>query len=104
MGAPSRGHPVAGDVDAQVADLQGFRGVLFGGAQPGTDACHQLRRLERLGDVVVGTGFQAAHHVGGVGLGGEHDDRDVVLGADELADLDAVEARAASSPAAPGPA
>ena len=42
------------------------------------DARDQLERMERLDDVVVGTRAQATDPLLHVGLGGEHDDRDVL--------------------------
>jgi hypothetical protein len=48
--------------------------------------------FEGLHDVVVGARFEALHDVGGVGAGGQHDDRHTRLGAHAGADLDAVHA------------
>src|SRR5665811_1610086 len=87
------GHPVAGDVDLQVADDQVLRRRLVGATQPGTHAGDELLRLERLGDVVVGTRLQAEDDVDGVALGGQHDDRHPRLAPDQSADLGAVLAR-----------
>lgn len=47
----------------------------LGGGPQRTDAGHELLRIERLDDVVVGTRLEAADHVGGIGASGEHDDR-----------------------------
>src|SRR6478735_5003747 len=90
LAAPADG--VAGDVDGDVRDLQRFGGLLVAGAEAGAYACHQLRGLERLRHVVIGTGFQPANDVGGIGLGGQHDDGDIGLAANLPADLDAVHA------------
>ena len=54
------------------------------------DAGDELLGLEGLDDVVVGTGLQPHDHVDGVALGRQHHDRDAGLGADLLADVDAV--------------
>ena len=59
-------------------------------AHPGPDPGDQLLGLERLDDVVVGAGLEPDHDVDGVALGGEHHDRHAGLGADLLADVDAV--------------
>ncbi len=48
-------------------------------AQHGMDARHQFARVERFGQVIVGTHFQADDAVDVVALGGQHDDRDRVL-------------------------
>ena len=59
------------------------------------DPGQQLRRVERLDEVVVGSGAQAADLLLDLPLGGEHDDRDVagaaLLGPDLGRDLVAVE-------------
>ena len=57
---------------------------------PGPDPGDQLLGLERLDDVVVGAGLEPDDDVDGVALGGQHHDRDAGLGADLLADVDAV--------------
>ena len=63
--------------------------------QQALDAGQQLGRVERLDEVVVGTGAQAADLLLHLALGGEHDDRDVrgaaLLAADLGRDLVAVE-------------
>ncbi len=86
-------HLVALDVDHEVADLEepGRRGGR--GAQARADAGDELLGVEGLDDVVVGAGLEALDDVGRVGLRREHDDGDAGLGADEVAHLDAVEAR-----------
>ena len=48
-------------------------------AQHGLDPRQQLARVERLGQVVVGAAFQALDAAGFVTLGGEHDDRHLVV-------------------------
>ncbi len=48
-------------------------------AQHRTDAREQLARVERLGQVVVGALLQALDAAGLVALGGEHDDRDLIV-------------------------
>ena len=46
-----------------------------GPAQQSPDACRELFRLERLGDIVVRAGLEAGDDVVGVGAGRHHDDR-----------------------------
>src|SRR5665647_3789232 len=53
----------------------------------------ELTWFERLRDVVVGPGLETVDDVSGVGLSGEHDDRNPGVGPDPPADGDAVEAR-----------
>ena len=53
-------------------DVAGVVGA--GPPQQGPDAGRQLLGHERLGDVVVGPGLEAGHHVVGVGAGRDHDD------------------------------
>src|SRR4051812_16505139 len=69
-------HLVTGDVDAQVPDRQRLRRLVLGPPQPRPDPRDQLLRLERLDHVVVRAGLQAQHHVHGVALRRQHDDRD----------------------------
>jgi hypothetical protein len=71
----------------------GALGLQSRAAQVGLDARHQLARRERLGDVVVGAELQAEDLVELLPAGGQHDDRDVALGPDALAHLQAVHAR-----------
>jgi hypothetical protein len=53
------------------------RGPATGGApQHAPDPRQELSRLERLGNVVVGAGFQPDHAIDGVGGCGDHDDAD----------------------------
>jgi Ca2+-binding EF-hand superfamily protein len=47
-------------------------------AQHGVDARHELSRIERLREVVVGANLEAHDAVDVIALRGEHDDRDVV--------------------------
>ena len=83
-------HRVAGHVDGHVADgealVVGDVVAAYARADPGDE----LLGLERLDDVVVGPGLEADDHVDGVALRGEHHDRHAGLGADLLADVDAV--------------
>src|SRR5699024_11733308 len=76
------------DIDGQVPDGQLRRAVRVAPAQAGLDAGDQFGGLGGFDDVVVRAGFQALDYVGGVPLGGEHDDRDAGLGADPPADLE----------------
>ncbi|MNH06669.1 hypothetical protein D3C79_660450 [compost metagenome] len=48
-------------------------------AQHGLDPGHQLVRVERLAQVIVGAQLQALDTAELVALGGEHDDRDLVV-------------------------
>ena len=59
-------------------------GVLFANrtAQHGVDAGQDFLGLKGLDDVVVGALLQAGDLVGGLPLGGEHDDRGLALGPD----------------------
>ena len=63
-----------------------------GAAQDRLHPSNQLARAEWLGDVVVRADAETDDHVCLVPLGGHHDDRDVALGADPVADLQAVDA------------
>ncbi|CRG92914.1 hypothetical protein PISL3812_09992 [Talaromyces islandicus] len=85
-------HRVTRHVDHQIADRELLRRGLLGAPQPRTDPRHQLLGLERLDDVVIGAGLQAHHHVDGVALRRQHDDRHPGLGPDQPAHLDAVPA------------
>ena len=60
--------------------------------QQRADPREQLLALERLRQVVVGAGVEAADAVLGLGASGQHQDRHVALRAQAAADLDAVEA------------
>ena len=81
--------PVARDVDVEVADAHGRRARAVIAAQAGAHAGDELARLERFGHVIVGAGLEPQHHVDGVGLGGQHDDRHARLRANLAADVDA---------------
>ena len=54
----------------------GAGGRAGGAPQHALDAGQQFARLERLGDVVVGAGFQADHAVDRIGRRRHHDDAD----------------------------
>src|SRR5699024_7781085 len=86
-------HPEAGYVDGQVPDGQLLRAVRVAPAKAGLDAGDQFGGLGGFDYVDVRVGLPALVSVGGVPLGGEHDDRDAGLGANPPADLDAVHAR-----------
>ena len=86
------GDLVGRDVDLHVADAQVLGLPGLAAAQLGAHAGDQLDRLERLGHVVVGAGLQPLDDVDRVALGGQHHDRHRRLGADVLADLQAVAA------------
>src|SRR3954470_7878008 len=83
------------DLDRRILrpDRQGLGGDVLVVAQSRPHAGDQLLRLERLDDVVVGTGFEPQHDVHGVGLGRQHDDRRPALGPDRPAYVDARDAR-----------
>ena len=61
--------------------------------QLGADACHQLRRVERLGYIVIRTDRQAVNFVDILALGGKHDNRDVLRFTQHLGRPHAVHAR-----------
>ena len=74
----------------QTGDMAGL-----GAAQQRLDAGDQLGQRERLDDIVVGAGGEAAHALGLLAAGGQHDDRHalgVAAGAQTPAELDAGEA------------
>ncbi len=60
-----------------------------GAAQNGADAGFEDLAAGGLDDVVVGAGLQAEDDVDVVAARGEHDDRDLLGGADAAADLEA---------------
>jgi hypothetical protein len=82
---------VAGDVDDQVADLEVFGLWLLAATHASSDAGDELLRLERLDDVVVGSGLEADDNIHGVGPCSEHDDRHAGFGADPPAHLHAIQ-------------
>ena len=49
-------------------------------AQHGLDPRQQLARIERLGQVIVSAQFQTLNAAGLIALGGEHDDRHLIVG------------------------
>ena len=60
------------------------------------DAAEQGNVIDRLGEEIIGAGFQAAHPVFRLVKGGHHDDRNMLrggIGLDALAHFDAVNAR-----------
>ena len=71
-------HAVRGDVHLDV----GISQLLAGQRRPhpakhGADAGDQLARAERLGDIIVGAGLEAADAVALLAARGQHDDRHV---------------------------
>jgi len=65
-------------------------------ADQGPDAREQRQVAHRLREEIIRAGLQTAHAIGDVAQCGHHDDRDVRglgIGLQELADLEAVEAR-----------
>src|SRR4051794_14253765 len=71
-------YPVRGDVhlDVGIAELLASKGGAHA-PQDCSDARHELARTERLSDIVVGTGLEAADSVTLLTARGEHDDRHV---------------------------
>ena len=69
------------------------RGGLLAAPQDGPDARDELAAAERLGQVIVGAHLQTDHAIDLVAFGGQHDDRDVRLGAQRAAQRQAVLAR-----------
>jgi hypothetical protein len=66
--------------------------LLADAPQHGADARHELGRRERLGDIIVGAGIEAAHAIALLAARRQHDDRQVGgdgLAAQLAADLDA---------------
>ena len=86
---PGIEHPLA---EADLALLLGaqVRRQAAGAAQDDLDACQQFARAERLGQVVVGAHLQSDDAVGLLAARGEHDDRDVGVGAQVAAQREAV--------------
>ena len=75
--------PAGGDVDAQVAEPQFRRPhhvgrLVVGAAQQRSDARQQLAEIERLGQVVVGSGVEPGDAIAGVGPGRQHQDRNTI--------------------------
>jgi hypothetical protein len=64
-----------------------------GPAEERSDASHELLGLEGLRHVVVGTRLEPHHLVDGVGLRGEHEDRNRAPGTDLAAELESVHPR-----------
>ncbi len=60
--------------------LGGLRALPGGAAEEGLDADEEDVEVEGLGEVVVGSGFEAFEDLFGAGAGGEHEDWGVVLG------------------------
>ncbi len=88
-------HPVRHRVEPEVARLDRLAGQRGPHApQHGRDAGQQFARGERLGDIVVGPGLQAAHPVILALARGQHDDGDVrrfLVAAQAAAHLDAAD-------------
>ncbi len=92
---PSRVDGPAGEVDREGAEVDplGFALAPARATERRPDARDELLHLERLLDVVVGTGFESDDDIDGVGAGREHDDRHRRGSADRPAHLEAVETR-----------
>src|SRR5690606_23235947 len=83
-------------IDPQIAgveDLAAPGGLAVGAAHDRAHAGEQLTEAERFGDVVVSAELQAGDAVDLILAGGEHQDRDVALLAQDAADREAVQAR-----------
>ena len=76
MGFAEHGDAVVGDVDDEVAGLDGRGGALGSAAQMGADAGQQLLNAEGLGDVVVGAGVEGLNLGALVVADGENQDRE----------------------------
>ncbi|OPZ75204.1 MAG: hypothetical protein BWY82_00370 [Verrucomicrobia bacterium ADurb.Bin474] len=89
-------HCVTVRVDAHSSNADLRRSFLRAPGYPfenGTNAQNQLDCVERLGDVVIRTGFQSFNAIGRVPLCSEKDDWNgfkIGVGPDHLAELDAV--------------
>ena len=93
--SPSTCHLVAAEVELQAAELAHgpvpARAVELAPPQDRAHAAQELGARERLRHVVVGAELEAEHAVGLRVARGEHEDRDVALGPQRAADLDAGE-------------
>ena len=76
-------HPTRSRIDPEVAhpqDVVGLgAGAEVGSPEQGPQARQQLVEIEGLGQVVVGPGVEPGDPVGGLGAGGEHQDRRAVV-------------------------
>jgi hypothetical protein len=89
-------HLAGGRIDGHVPGAQRHGALAVAGPGPAQHAAHpgdELAGAERLDDVVVGAQLQADDPVRLVALGGQHDDRGRVLGADLAAHLQAIHTR-----------
>jgi hypothetical protein len=75
-------------VDAETWELEPLLDLLSGDrvgtSQVGPDPSHQFAHLEGLDHIVVRAQLQPHHHIDGVALGGQHDDRDFVAVGSQL--------------------
>src|SRR5690606_9890959 len=67
--------------------------VVLQAPEHGTDTGKEFARIERFGQIVVGTDFKAQYSVGSVGNCRQHDDRHTRMTADILANFDTAFAR-----------
>jgi RimJ/RimL family protein N-acetyltransferase len=89
---PADGHRAGGAVHAQIAGLQDLGLRSHAPPAQGPNASEHLFEVERLGEVVVGTGVEAGEPVLDVVAGGEHQDRGRrPVEAEMAAEVDAVE-------------
>ena len=88
-------HLVTVDVDLELARADELGLVRFSAcaAQESLRTRDELLWMERLGQVVIGADLEADDLVGDLVAGGQHDDRDLALLADLLADGEAVDSR-----------
>lgn len=94
---PVPGDRPARDIDDERAQVELCGTVRVAPTDPPKrrpDPGHELRHLERLSDVVVGTGLQPHHDVDGVRPRRQHDHRECGALTDGPADLEPIDAAA----------
>lgn len=90
------GHGPGITIDLEAAEAERALGGLLRGLRPsknGTKASEKLTGTERLGEVVVRADFEAHDSIGFVSARREHEDRDIRMLPDSLADFESVEVR-----------
>jgi hypothetical protein len=73
-------HGTSGEIDGEISELQyltrrGLVGRFRRAAQQGFHTSQKLFEIERLDEVVVGSGAETGHAIGDGIAGGEHEDR-----------------------------
>jgi hypothetical protein len=68
-------HPARAEIHLQAADLDPRRPRLVGAPREGADARQKLLQVERLGEIVVGSGVQGVYLALELVAGGQHQDR-----------------------------